>query len=205
VGARKSLERSLRALGTDYIDILLAHDPAPGTVRSDELYSFLNETVRAGTIRSWGIAGEAGPSIEVARSFDHPVPVLQVRDDIFLRSLRDAETAARAFITFGLLGDSIHRLAQYVTANPERRERWNALLDADCGEPEIAASLLLRAALRENKSGVVLFGTIHSHRIHGAVAAAEMSSVAASPSLDAFLELIDGELSSGRSVEGGRP
>jgi D-threo-aldose 1-dehydrogenase len=203
-GARKSLERSLRALGTDYVDFLLAHDPAPGTMRSEGLYSYLHEALRAGTIRSWGIAGEPGPSIEVARSFGHPVPVLQVRDDIFLRSLRQAGAAASAFITFGLLGDSVNRLVQYVTANGERRERWNALLDADCGEPEIAASMLLRAALRENESGVVLFGTIRPHRIHGAVAAAEMTAAAASPSLDTFLDLIDGELREGRSMEGGR-
>jgi D-threo-aldose 1-dehydrogenase len=204
-GVKKSLERSLRALGTDYVDLLLAHDPVPGSVRSEELYSYLQGAVRAGMIRSWGIAGEPEPSIEVARSFGHPVPVLQVRDDIFLRSLRHAETAAGAFITFGLLGDAVHRLVQYVKVNGERRERCDALLGADCGEPEVAASLLLRAALRENRSGVVLFGTISPHRIYGAVAAAEMSAAAASPSLDTFLDLIDGELHEGRRVEGGRP
>jgi D-threo-aldose 1-dehydrogenase len=202
-GTRKNLERSLRALGTDYVDLFLAHDPAPGTVRSEELYGYLHDAARAGTLRAWGIAGEPEPSIEVAMSIGQPVPVLQVRDDIFLRSLRHAEAAASAFITFGLLGDAIHRLVRYVTANGERRDRWNALLNADCGEPEIAASLLLRAALRENKSGVVLFGTIHSHRIYGAVAAAEMSAATTSTSLDTFLNLIDAELREGRSTEGG--
>jgi hypothetical protein len=83
------------------------------------------------------------------------------------------------------------------------RERWNALLDMDCGEPEIAASLLLRATLRENKSGVVLFSTIHSHRIFGAVAAAEMPTAAAAPSVDALLDLIDTELHESRTMEQG--
>lgn len=191
--ARRSVERSLRTLGTEYIDLLLLHDPAPGTVRSEGLYSYLNDTVRAGTIRSWGIAGEPEPSIEVARSFGHQVPVLQLRDDILLRSVRRAGAAASAFITFGVLGPTIHRLVQYVTADSARRERWNELLDADCGEPEIAASLLLRAALQENKSGVVLFGTIRPHRIFGAVAAAEMPEGPASASLDTLLNLIDAE------------
>lgn len=202
--ARKSLESSLQALGTDYIDLLLAHDPVPGTIRSEELYSYLNEAVRAGTIRTWGIAGEPEPSIEVAGSFGHPVPVLQIRDDIFFGSLNRARAAANEFITFGLLGDAIHRLVKHVTANAERRERWNTLLDADCGEPEVAASLLLRAALRENESGAVLFGTIRLHRVHGAVAAAEISTAAASSTLDSFLGLINSELLGGRGMDGGR-
>ena len=90
VGARRSLERSLRALHTDYIDLLLLHDPLPGSVRSDEVSSYLEDARAAGLIRSWGIAGDLEPTSEVARSFCGHVPVRQLRDDIFLRSLRGA-------------------------------------------------------------------------------------------------------------------
>jgi D-threo-aldose 1-dehydrogenase len=200
-GAKRSLERSLRALGTDYVDLLLLHDPAPGTVRSEELYSYLHEARRSGKIRSWGIAGEAEPTIKVARSFGYPVPVLQLRDDIFLRSLRNTVSGTGAFITFGLLGGALARLVNYVSADDERRKRWNGLTGVDCGEPEAAASLLLRAAFRENRSGVVLFSTIRSHRILDAVAAAEARDAAADRALDAFLDVVDVELRAGQSKE----
>ena len=68
-GARRSLERSLRALRTDYIDLFLLHDPVPGSVRSDEVSACLEEARAAGLIRSWGIAGDLEPTDEVARSF----------------------------------------------------------------------------------------------------------------------------------------
>ena len=48
---------ALRALKTDYVDLLLLHDPLPGSVRSDEVSSFLEDARAAGLIRSWGIAG----------------------------------------------------------------------------------------------------------------------------------------------------
>lgn len=203
--ARRGLERSLRALGTDYIDLFLLHNPAPGSVRPEELYGYLDGARHAGLIRSWGIAGEPPePTIELAGSFSHPVPVLQLHDDIFLRSLRQAGSAANTFITFGALGATIYRLVEHVTADGGRRERWNAELGVDCGEPEVAASLLLRAALRENKSGVVLFSSVRPHRILSAVASAELPETASSPSLSAFFELIEGDLRESQRIGGGR-
>ena len=201
--AKKSLERSLRALDTDYVDLLLIHDPVPGTVRSEELYSYLDEARRAGKIRSWGIAGEVEPAIEVARSFGHAVPVLQVRDDIFLRSLQSTGPVASAFITFGLLGDALPRLLEYVSADEARHKRWNALIGADCSQPEVAATMLLHAAFRENRSGVVLFSTIHPNRISSAVTAAEIDDAVEARTLDIFMDAVDLELCGGRSTEEG--
>ena len=64
--AKRSLERSLRSLGTDYVDLLLLHDPVPGSVRSEDVCSYLQDARQAGWIRSWGIAGEADEAVEVA-------------------------------------------------------------------------------------------------------------------------------------------
>jgi aryl-alcohol dehydrogenase-like predicted oxidoreductase len=192
--ARASLERSLRALDTDYIDLLLLHDPAPGSVRSEEVRCYLEEARRAGWIRDWGVAGEGDPAVAVARSFGHAVPVLQLRDDIFIRSLLYSGFAAGAYITFGVLGKALARVVQHVRADGTRRKRWAALISADCGEPEVVASLLLRAALRENSSGVVLFSTIKPHHIHDAVAAAQVAPTDEDPALSGFLTIVEDEL-----------
>src|SRR6185437_12087244 len=56
--ARSSLQRSLRTMGIDHVDLFLLHDPAPGSVPSAEVASYLEEARQAGLVRSWGIAGE---------------------------------------------------------------------------------------------------------------------------------------------------
>jgi hypothetical protein len=189
--ARGSLERSLRALDTDYVDLLLLHDPDPGSVRSDDVRCYLEEARHAGWIRSWGVAGEVGPTVAVARSFGHAVSVLQLRDNVFIRSLRRGELPAGGYITFGILGEALARVLQYMRADGTRCGRWTALIGADCSEPEVVASLLLRAAFQENSSGVVLFSTIRQHHIHDAVVAAEATSNNSDPPLGPFLVLVD--------------
>jgi D-threo-aldose 1-dehydrogenase len=192
-GARHSLERSLRALHTDYVDLFLLHDPSPGSVRSDEVFSFLEDARTAGLIRSWGIAGEPESTSEVARSFQQDVPIRQLRDDVFLRSLQCVPTGT-AFITYGVMVRALACIVQHLRANDSRRLRWKETVGEDCGDPEIAASFLLRAAFRDNRSGVVLFSTVHPSRMRSATAALEMSHSPDESTLDAFLQMVDVDL-----------
>jgi aryl-alcohol dehydrogenase-like predicted oxidoreductase len=53
--AQASLERSLGALGTDYLDILFLHDCTAADVTA-ELIGFLDDQVTAGKIRAYGAA-----------------------------------------------------------------------------------------------------------------------------------------------------
>lgn len=56
-----ALARSLERLQTDYIDVYSLHNPKMDAVRSDGLFSALNDLVKKGTIRSHGAA--LGPAI----------------------------------------------------------------------------------------------------------------------------------------------
>jgi D-threo-aldose 1-dehydrogenase len=199
--ARASLERSLHALATDYLDLLLLHDPAPGSVRSEDVRCYLEEARDAGWIRSWGVAGETDQAVAVARSFGHAVPVLQLHDDVFIRSLRYSQPAAGAYITFGILGGALTRVVQHVRADGTRRKRWTALVGADCGEPRVVAALLLRAALQENSSGVVLFSTTKLQHIHDALAAAQAAPSEGDPALGNFLSIVEAEFPDHHAVQ----
>jgi len=190
-GAKRSLERSLRALNTDYVDLLLLHEPVPGTVRSDEVSSCLEDARAAGLIRSWGIAGEPGPTGEVARSFPGRIPIRQLRDDIFLRSLRSSPDGA-AFITYGVITRALARLSQLMSADDALSGKWQSMIGANFRRAESTiASLLLRAAFRANSSGVVLFSSGKPARIRSAVADLQSFHLSEDPDLDAFLRLID--------------
>ncbi len=56
-----SLEASLRALKTDYVDVLSLHEPSPSVLTSDELFAALEDLVAAGKVRWVGVA--AAPQV----------------------------------------------------------------------------------------------------------------------------------------------
>jgi D-threo-aldose 1-dehydrogenase len=195
--ARKSLERSLRALDTEYVDLLLLHDPAPASVRSEDVRCCLEDACTAGLIRSWGLAGEMAPCLRIAADFTAGLPVLQVRDNVWMRSPRSVPATVDGVITFGILGRALARLLRYLDAHPQERARWTELTGTDCGNPEQVAFLLLAAALRVNSTGIVLFSTIRPHRILQAVDAAQMAAAPASQAIDTVLLLTEMEPADG--------
>jgi hypothetical protein len=86
---------------------------------------------------------------------------------------------------------------QHVRASDAACERWNTATGADCGDPEVTASFLLRAAFQANSDGVVLFGATRSQHISTASAIAGQSRrlVATENSdLDSFMSLVRTEL-----------
>jgi D-threo-aldose 1-dehydrogenase len=191
--ARAGLEHSLRELDTDYIDLLLLHDPEPGSVGSDDASGFLDDARRSGKIRAWGIAGEAASSIAVAATLPVRPPVLQIRDDILASSgLRSNAAPDQGRITFGVLG-ATSEIVSYVGADPARSRRWHEVVGVNCTDAEVVAGLLLGAAARRNPAGVVLFTTT---RMSHARSSAEAPRAAADGDrdLDAFMALLGAEL-----------
>jgi D-threo-aldose 1-dehydrogenase len=187
--ARASLQRSLRALRTDHVDMLLLHDPRPGDVRSDEVRAALEDERTAGRIRTWGVAGEPQPALDAARA-SGGVPILQVRADAFHPALRDVpDGLAGATITFGVVSRALARVRGALSADLERRQRWSDEVGADLGLDDEIASLLLRNALRENPAGTVLFASRSEERVRLA-AEATVASSRPDPALEAFRRLL---------------
>jgi D-threo-aldose 1-dehydrogenase len=199
-GAERSLEHSLRALKTDYLDLLLLHDPLPGSVRSDDVCSYLESACTKGLIRSWGITGELANTHDVAREFQRDIPVHQVQNSIFHRS-PDYEAVKASFITFGAISGALTFLVRHVAADSSTRFRWETAIGVDCGDASIAASLLLQTALRANSSGIVLFSTTSFAHLHGAVRSAETLCSSDVSLLDRFINMVNAELRDIRDVE----
>jgi D-threo-aldose 1-dehydrogenase len=194
--ARASLERSLRELDTDYVDLFLLHDPAPGEVRSEELCAYLEEARGAGYIRAWGVAGELEATLEVARALPLAAPVLQVRDDLLLERSASAsavETSATR-ITFGVLAGALWPIVEHVAADPARRREWLSASGCDCADPGVVASLLLRLAISENPDGVVLFSTIRAEHVVSCAAVLGAHRDAGEEDLHAFTRLLDAQV-----------
>jgi aryl-alcohol dehydrogenase-like predicted oxidoreductase len=58
---REACEDSLRRLGTDYIDLYQLHNPRIETIQNDEVFATLDDLVKEGKLRHYGVA--LGPDI----------------------------------------------------------------------------------------------------------------------------------------------
>jgi aryl-alcohol dehydrogenase-like predicted oxidoreductase len=101
--AKSSLEDSLRALRTDYIDVLYLHEPALELLTdADGLANTLEELKAAGKVRYIGLAGHAAACTGIARRHPRLAQVLQIEvaaDSEGLPNKASADIAAVA-VTF---------------------------------------------------------------------------------------------------------
>jgi D-threo-aldose 1-dehydrogenase len=74
---RRSVEQSLRSLGTDYLDALLLHDCALTEI-SDGLRALLMSLKQSGMVRKLGVAASAQDASAIAAAYPGFVDVIQV-------------------------------------------------------------------------------------------------------------------------------
>jgi D-threo-aldose 1-dehydrogenase len=84
--AKASLERSLRRLGRERIDLLLLHEPDAALLDSDEWRRWIEDEPR---VLRYGLAGEAERLLPFVRRDDPLARLLQTRDSL-VRSEADA-------------------------------------------------------------------------------------------------------------------
>lgn len=165
--ARRSLERSLAEVGTDYFDIFLLHAPAAADeVMVDELLDFFREARIEGKIRSWGVASEHASGMDLATALGRGA-VLQVRYDILAsHSAKAWECGER--ILFGFLASALPRLSGHLDSDQYRRAEWASRLGLEYLTDERLAELLLLEALDSNRGALVLLSTTKSERVQRA-------------------------------------
>lgn len=181
--AARSLETSLRELGTDYVDILFLHGPGAGDdIDFDGLNTFFERVIREGKVRAVGISHEAQPGEDMVSRFGSHA-LLQVRSDILARERRD-----EPHLTFGVFGAAYERLTAALGASPALAQGWSSRLGVDPLAKGQLSRLLLAEALDANRSGTVLYSTVSTARL---VAAAEAENQPPpAEQLDAFRALV---------------
>jgi hypothetical protein len=190
--ARASLETSLRELGTDYVDLLLVHDPSPDDhIDLPGICAYLEEARQSGQIRAWGVAGEPDPCVGLKRSLPGSA-VLQIRSEILSRT-EPYPHDFEPLITFGVLGGPLERISRHLHRSLERRAQWSDALGIDCS-PQAIAGLLLRDALDANPRGVVLYSTTRLERLSGLDSIVAASRDGNDRVLDAFRRYVTSEL-----------
>jgi D-threo-aldose 1-dehydrogenase len=172
--AQRSLETSLRELRTDYVDILLMHDPGlHDIIDLPAVCDYFEKAHQEGYIRAWGIAGEQQPCISLRRSLPAPA-ILQMRDDVFFRARGLADELSPA-ITFGVLAGALDPIRAHLDSSAAHRARWSEVLGADASSSDTITSLLIQDALHANAGGVVLFSTTRPRRLQGLASRVEVT------------------------------
>lgn len=166
--ARRSLEASLRALNTDYVDMFLLHEPVLAEVKDTGILDYLEQARQAGHIRCWGLAGypeQVGP---VSKAFPGLAQVMQVPNDVVGKQLEEFRQMQAAFITFSPYAQARELLGDLIRGSRRLAGHWSERLDMDVSDARNLNALLLSWCLAGNSGGIVLFSSGNKGHIQDA-------------------------------------
>jgi D-threo-aldose 1-dehydrogenase len=164
----RSVDCSLKALRTDYLDILLLHECSVADAHQAEVLGFVGRLRAAGKIRSFGIATNYPATVEILK--EAPAPVAQFASDAFNRNVTHIPADRIALVvTHTPIKQALPRLIAHLIADPAARARWEKLTGIASNDRSGIASLLLADAVAENGDGMVLFSSSRPERIAEAV------------------------------------
>jgi D-threo-aldose 1-dehydrogenase len=139
--AERSLASSLRALQTDSIDVLLLHEAETHLLHDDSLLAFLENSVRKGLIRTFGIGGDSRKASDVFQKRRAYCSVVQCDCSPLDGELPDFPGSD--LIVFGVLARHGNR------PNPPGQSQ----------EPPLNTEVILRAAAIALPNSVILFSS----------------------------------------------
>lgn len=174
--ARASLENSLRALRTRFIDIWLLHEAEASDLIDDALLNFLQEAVDQGKIGAFGIGSDSAKLDALLR--DRPAYCQVVQHDWSV--LDPLEPQGSSFhIHHRALTDRLHTLHNNLVADRERCLRWSQATGRDLARREELAALMLKAALVLYPTTILLVSSKNPAHIRENVHVAEDASLEA--------------------------
>jgi len=194
---RTSIDASLAALQTDYIDTLLLHEAVVSDL-TDELFTALERSAEAGKIRSFGIGSEAVAIPPIYRDARRFCPVLQFEWSVLSRE--KPAYPGSFLITHRSLSGNVARLRAWLDAHPQTAAAWSTELDLDVASMPVLSRLMLTAARQVNPAGITLFSSRNAENIKANARAMEGAAEAAAAAAFAGLVRRDMAMSGQPSV-----
>lgn len=167
-GARLSLDQSLKALKTDFVDLLLLHEPQFEDATSEEIRQFLEDEVTRGRIRAYGCGGEFNAIQRIANAKLPTSQSLQFEDNVLNRHIEVIRPTGARCITYRTFHQALAVLAAWFEADPGRWAEWEWQLQIGLREEGVLAGLMQAASHFRNPDGIVLFSTRRADRIRAA-------------------------------------
>jgi aryl-alcohol dehydrogenase-like predicted oxidoreductase len=158
--ARDSLDTSLRALGTEFVDILYLHGPQFDQVADGEVIRFLEVAMRSGKVRAIGVSADVSEANRIVEAFP-AVGVVQIGNNLVDHSIEAlGQPRPIGIVTNTPFGGRllVGRLASIVAAAPDKAAAWAEQSGVGMRAPGGVGDLLLAFALAANSAGVVVCG-----------------------------------------------
>ncbi len=165
--ARASLETSLRELGTDYVDFFLLHDYAEDDPVSQETVAFLEDAVKTGKMRYFGLGTGIHSIVRALAAQAELCKVIQFEDSVLIRNAEKLPPNPRVqlVITHGALSASFRSVSTFLKAHPDTAKQWSERIGVDCASDDSLSALLLNFAVDANPGGLVLFSSRNAARV----------------------------------------
>ena len=154
---RASVEASLRALRTDYIDILLLHECFPGDLENPGLLEFLHQLKEEGKIRAFGLGTGIEQTCTILGARPELSEAVQIPSSIFDRNIERLPAGVALPVIHSLLTPQFHKLRAELMRDPAQAKAWEAATGVDPRDASAMVQLFLAYALHSNPSGVTLF------------------------------------------------
>ncbi|WP_339028222.1 aldo/keto reductase [Bradyrhizobium symbiodeficiens] len=177
---RRSLEKSLKELKTDYIDIFLLHECTETDASDGEILGLLDLLVAQGKIRAFGIATSVDQATAIAQSCPELSRIVQVDSNVWNLNIRRlAVRPGDLTITHSTLTTRFRELTSRLRSDPRSASRWKSALGIDALDTQALARLLLAHALHLNQHGAVLFSSYNPSNIRTSVNVAKHGVITA--------------------------
>ena len=175
----KSLETSLLALKTGYVDFLLLHEPRLDVLRSDEPLAFLQRVREQGKVRFTGVATDLPGVPDVLSTMPGYAEVVQQPYRMFSQTREGAASSGGgAVIAYGCLGALLAALRAELQADRSLGAAWSRSLHLDVTGPGRLEQLTLLTACADLPRAAILFSSTSPQHTRANAAAFE---AAASP------------------------
>jgi D-threo-aldose 1-dehydrogenase len=154
--ARASLERSLRELRTEQIDIWLLHEATVEDLTDNGLLRLLEDAVAAGKIGTFGVGSERAQAEALMAERPEYCRAVQFEWSVMDAPVRDTGSFR---IHHRALTESFRALHSAIANHPGNAARWSSEVGADLCDSGTLAALMLKAALEQNPNSVILFSS----------------------------------------------
>jgi diketogulonate reductase-like aldo/keto reductase len=167
IEAQTSLETSLRALATDFVDFYLLHDYIADEHSTDDLVRSLEGFVKSGKVRYFGIGTGIDNVLQALEYHPELCRVVQFENSVLIRNVDRLPLGLPSplVITHGSISTSYISIVSFLRAHGDAVKNWSAELGVDCSNDETIAALMLNCALEMNQNGLVLFSSMSPTRV----------------------------------------
>jgi aryl-alcohol dehydrogenase-like predicted oxidoreductase len=131
---KSSVERSLKRMGREALQVYLLHCPSPETLHMGEAISTMESLKQEGKIEHWGVAAgdedvaraaldRGAEVIELAYNLTHPIDLHRISGDVMVSG---AGILARSVLAHGLLAGMWSKDREFEEGD-QRRNRWTKM------------------------------------------------------------------------------